>query len=347
MTATSRPRVSTLLGALLLVTGCASTVAEPAQPPPAPLTALPALEDLPRGAAPEILWAQARTLHLPGRGTVELARRFLAIVPYDDGVLAVAPEGDGYRGAVLDADGRRLDVFPSALELAASYDGSTILYRRGDALLLRDNRTGASVPVRHAGPRGGEPVAAAVDGRRAWFSVRRPDGGLTGYSWISGKASPESRLVRDGNRDGARLRWWLRADHGSCSERLGPKGDALGQTCDWTLDAWSPDGEHVLAGPADRDGVGDRRLAILPNDHWEGRGRPVVDLRSTEPADPVFLDARWEDADSVLAIVARAVPGKPRWMVRLVRIDIGGSVEAVSDTLEVPEAENPFVLGAD
>lgn len=314
-----------------------------AEHPHAAVTDLPALERLPRGRAPEVIWARGRTLHLPGGDTVQLPRRFLAFAPYDDGVLAIAPAGDGYEGVVLDRAGRQLDAFPTALEVAASHDGSTVLHRHRDRLLLRDNRTGDSLPLPPQGR--GEPVAAAVAGRFAWFAMRRPDGRVDAFAWHRGEVTPDPEgLVRDGDGEGRRIRWRLVGDDGSCSERLDPRGRSIGETCEWTLDAFSPGGRHVLAGPAYRDGIGDRQLAILPNDAWSGRGRPVVDVTLADPAAPYVLDARWEDADSVLAILAR--PGGATWSVRVVRIDIDGTVEAASRIAEVPEGENPFVLGA-
>ena len=120
---------------------------------------------------------------------------------------------------------------------------------------------------------------------------------------------------------------------GSCSKLLGG-GEFQGfSTCKHTLDAFSPDGALVLAGPAYRDGIGDGQIAIYDLD-----GRLLVD-RQTSDQHPGFLTvARWEDDTHVLTVVFQ----DDRWSI--VRMSSDGFMEYAVPPVTGQMDHNPFVL---
>jgi hypothetical protein len=120
-------------------------------------------------------------------------------------------------------------------------------------------------------------------------------------------------------------------DSGSCSGAFG-SADASNppewSTCRNTLETVSPDGRHVLAGPAYQDGIGSGEVAIYTAD-----GRRVLDLRSTAGSQAFYHSAVWEDPEHVLltvfqqghwSVVRLGVDGRAEYAVA----PVGGSMDA-------------------
>ena len=125
-------------------------------------------------------------------------------------------------------------------------------------------------------------------------------------------------------------------DSGSCSivkdvEHV-EQGTPTWQTCDYSFESFSPDGGHLLATSAYRDGIGATRLAVLDSK----TGTALLDLATPEGA---FINKMvWEDESHVLATVFQG----GRWGV--LRIGLDGSREYAVPPIAGEDVETPFVL---
>jgi hypothetical protein len=108
------------------------------------------------------------------------------------------------------------------------------------------------------------------------------------------------------------------SDNGSCSGVYNEQDqDFVFETCDNTLQAFSPDGGRLLAGPAYLDGIGDHSLTVLDT--------ATADSVADFEIDAGFIaDAAWEDDDHVLIVVYNDTG----W--RILRAGFDGSVETVA-----------------
>lgn len=123
-------------------------------------------------------------------------------------------------------------------------------------------------------------------------------------------------------------------DAGSCSEVRNPENATLWKTCANSLEAFSPDGSYVLAGPAYQDGPGGGQLTILD----ARTGDVVLDLTTAQGA--WVADGRWEDDGHVVA----PVYDNGTWAV--LRFALNGSREYATPT--APDNDtyvSPFKLG--
>jgi len=124
-------------------------------------------------------------------------------------------------------------------------------------------------------------------------------------------------------------------DDGSCWAVLpADGGPALWETCDHSLDHFSPDGELLLAGPAYRSGAGDTAIAVLDAQD----GTVLQELESTREG--FIVDTAFEDDEHVLAVVVD--DGK----AAIVRCDLAGSCERATDLAPAPDVEQPYGLPA-
>lgn len=167
------------------------------------------------------------------------------------------------------------------------------------------------------------------------------DGSVDGRTWLlKPNAEPEEVADLAGLRTVAQVGQIRGAfmtsftDDGSCWKVEDIGGGEPWETCRYSLDAFSPDGKFLLAGPAYRSGSGDGSMAILD----AATGKPKLEL--TAARDVTIYDARWEDDEHVLATVFRGTT----WAV--VRIGLNGYREyAVDKVTGDGEFFSPITLG--
>ena len=105
-------------------------------------------------------------------------------------------------------------------------------------------------------------------------------------------------------------------DDGTCSQTTAPHGNAVGETCDFTLDSFSPDGANVLAGPHTAMATATESWPwFLVTTSTEIRPRLVHYVQSLE-TDATFMASRWEDDEHVLAVTSTPIRGHQRQDVR-------------------------------
>jgi hypothetical protein len=300
--------------------------------------------DLPLGEAPQVDWIGGTTLHRADGNEVAVPGRYVDLAPFDDGWLAlgVGDEGGPY-GQQLDGDGDPVgQVFPSAYSLAVSDDGEQVLYVRDGSLLVHDNGTGEDQTVRAAGE-STEPIGFSGD--VAYYNAGGEEGTQTGYVFdgdAERRARPGTFFFRDVTDDGWTIGVTEVTDFGTCSVTVSPQGEDGGQTCDFGLDQFSPDGGHVLAGPAYRDGYADGELAVVGVD--PGTTQPLLHFLQSGERDAAFMDYTWEDDEHVLVITATPIQGTADRMFQVVRVGLDGTVENAMEPVRAAEFGNPFVL---
>ena len=302
--------------------------------------------DLPLGDAPAIAWLEGRTLHAPG-GDVQLPADFFQVVRYDDGWLGLgSADDDGYVAVRMSADGKVIDQVPTGEQLATSADGDQVLWIDGNALTIHDNTTGADIAVtRDSG--GLQPVA--VENGVAYFNVRvdgtwQKDGRWSKDGKVHDPVPGDPQPYTGASVDGLTTQLSSVDDFGSCSELRSPHGNSLGETCDFTLDGFSPDGAHLVAGPAYRDGFGDGEIAVLPAVDGIESDAAILHFQREGDADPFFLDRAWEDEEHFLVVTFTPNPGSAEGPWQIVRIGIDGSVEDAVEPVVAEDLESPFSL---
>jgi hypothetical protein len=127
-------------------------------------------------------------------------------------------------------------------------------------------------------------------------------------------------------------------DFGSCSAVVNAStSEQLWQTCDYTLGAFSPDGEYVIGQPAYLDGIGDGLVAILN----AKTGEPVVEYDTqTRQGSFLYGGTVWDADGTLLAMLY-----DDGWA--LMRLDVDGVFSNVSTgrIAGAPE-DTPLFFGA-
>lgn len=140
--------------------------------------------------------------------------------------------------------------------------------------------------------------------------------------------------VRDATEDGRLLGHTEITDGGSCSalfDTSSSSSEPVFDTCNHTLEAFSPDGDHVLASEPYHSGIGAGQIAI-----YDARTGELLADRSKKKGDMAFYNAAvWEDASHVLFSAYQ----DGQWSI--VRMDLTGAMEyavppADGDEMEVP-----------
>ena len=148
------------------------------------------------------------------------------------------------------------------------------------------------------------------------------------------------------------LKWLTRADYaglttavtrvsdtGSCSaafSSVDTSSPPAWSTCRNTLETPSPDGRHVLAGPAYGDGIGASEIAVYTAD-----GTRTLDLGSTARTQAFYHAAVWEDSEHLLLTVFQ----QGKWS--MMRLGTDGTAElAVAPVAGSMDAPPFFVAEA-
>jgi hypothetical protein len=122
---------------------------------------------------------------------------------------------------------------------------------------------------------------------------------------------------------------------GSCSALLDPADTGstpLWETCNHTLDTFSPNGDYVLASDAYGDGIGSGVIAI-----YDAADGTLLAERKNKSGGLIFYnDATWEDETHVLLSVFQ--DGK--WSI--VRMDVNGAMEFAVEPQKGDEMQVPW-----
>jgi hypothetical protein len=161
-----------------------------------------------------------------------------------------------------------------------------------------------------------------------------------GHVWASTSHGTVSRVrpmlrVADVNRNGRVIGQVSRpsSDRPACWGVFRPSGHRVFRTCDYYLDAFSPDGHRVLAERSQPRWWSVRRFAVLGRD-----GHVVASWTFDAGRHRSLSQLTWEDPHHLLGVLM----AHGQW--GLVRIGTDGSVEYAGPTVPVTDEFTPFNL---
>jgi hypothetical protein len=257
-----------------------------------------------------------------------------------NGDLAAAETGEAVvrwtpDGVVVETGGQTFGPYPSSHGLARNDNGTAVAWAtdEGDVMVYADG-AGQPEQVMHS-----DLVSLEVAALTGTDCIRGKASDCTyyvnGYNMetneseaftISGDGGtgpadvpdPSILAVTDATTDGRVLGLSEIRDDGSCSAAFDPASGStpLLETCDHTLDAFSPNGDYVLASESYHDGIGSNRIAV-----YAAAGDLMADRANTDRRLVFYNDAVWEDDTHVLF----SVYSDGMWSI--VRMDVNGAME--------------------
>jgi hypothetical protein len=309
------------------------------------------LDGLGRGALPRDGFVLGNELHVgddtvmdlaAGRGTVS------AVARVDGGYMVAVRRGEGATARFVAEDGRTTGrSWPIEGGFAVSPERNVAAFVQPDGAVTAIQDAGVRYADLGTVPAGVGAIAVAVVGETC--SARSEETGCKVFLTTSDERPRTYVAVPDGGSAQAvdtglrrivdlapngRLAGSVSVtDTGSCSEVREPDFTTVWKTCDHSFTAFSPDGTHLLAGPAYRDGAGDSSLAVLN----ASTGESVLALQTIP--DVFVAQAAWEDDEHLLATVYQ----KGRWGI--VRLDLDGNRRLVAGPVdEVEPYVSPYRL---
>lgn len=287
----------------------------------------------PRGQDPAILYADGTTLHRLDGSTVELPAQYSYLLPYADGVMGLNG-GEGERGTttIVDADGRTVEGPWDGLAGAISSDGqsvATVLYATGGVDLQLRPRTGASPDEGYTSNvvalEGDLQLAGFVGPETVAYDLTVLNNrGATQKAYVTDWSSEPRELtsvldVRTANDVTGYVAGMSKIDDLKgeyCAAVVEAATDTVvWDTCEYRLDAFSPDGRYVLAVDPQVDGLGTNTTTVLDAETGE------VVREFTTPDGSWMQDTVWESPTTFLTPVMQ----DGTWT--LVRLRVGGTVE--------------------
>ena len=287
-------------------------------------------DGLPRGEDPQVPYIlnQERRLVTPDR-TVQLPNGYAMITPYDGGWLAVGTGRSGYQTVRLDEDMDVLSTVPGGPALVTRADGSRVAYvavnRVGETVLVNASADGSDVAsavmpedreITAVGFLESDTVLYQTNDAQPIVALDHPGGPTSLQGFLNVRAVSEANglvagLVSFSNDE-------------VCSGVMDPAASTsklVWKTCDYALETFSADGQFIVAGTAQADGMGSPTLAILNAQ----TGEPVIEFMSARGQEVAVNQSAWEDSDSVIAVVY----DDGEWT--MLRATTSGELEEVTD----------------
>lgn len=306
-----------------------------ATPTPTPLEpgepVLLDVEAAPSGGPAALPVLLGSTLTEPNGDTIEVGDGVRAFVPLGDGWVVTRQRSvEDITVDRLDAEGTVIGSDRGSWGLAASEDETAVAYARptGEVMTVSEGEEPFSLGrVPMASPevvvmQGSANCRDTAESGRCTVYANDPN---KGESWSVTSGLEASRAfdfstVRGLAPDGRLAGIVSVSATGSCSAVVSADGSEQWRTCDYTLDAFSPDGRLILGRPAYLDGAGDASLALLRADS----GELVARFQNDEVTQSFVGASAWESNDAVLATVFQG----GSW--HLMRLGTDGSLSRLS-----------------
>ena len=298
----------------------------------------------PRGEDPAVAWMDGSVLHQPDGTTTDLGKAYEQVTPYDGGWAVV----DLAKGTTsfLAANGEVRESTPGQ-SLAASRDGQSLA--RAMTAAAGDQDIGL-YPVSGVGPGGYLSSVVSFDGtvdlagftgaQEVAYTLTEPNG--KSGAWVTDWEQDPRRLpglinVNAANQATGMVSGLTSIDErepGSCSAVVAAAtGQARWETCDYTLEAFSPDGRYVIGTEDYHDGIGGNTVAIL--DATDGTvlvEYSTLDIGFTQY--PV-----WETSSTVLVTTYQ----DGQWYA--LRLGLDGTMTQALDPVRAGDLANPWRWG--
>lgn len=295
------------------------------------------------GRAPGVAYVQAGgTVHLPDGTVREAAHDYNGFAVTGDLLVGGWYDNEDGNDYVDVETGGELTTTRMGQGIAQSASGRTIAWNTPDGT-IETAWDGGQVEIGKA-QRGSTVTAVTGDG--TCFEAESPSGGcavyyaprtgparLTSSHGIDDIVGSRTLHVSDVAPNGDLASQTSVSDEGSCSgvQRAG-RDKLRWETCDYSLFGFSPDGGHLLAGPAYLDGLGFADIQILD----AATGEETASFRVPEG---YIAGWTWESPDSALLVTYR-----DSW--QMVRITTSGAAETalIWDGEDRDELERPWTL---
>lgn len=342
--------VGTLAATLALgLTACGSDTGTP-DPTAEPPTDEPAISSSPPPVdqvdPPQVAYLEGRTIHLPGGDSWTLPGRYDSGRLLDGVFFGVSYDEENDHGTLqgIHRDGTVDDRGAITSPLAANQAGTTLAWMDGDHRLQTrwaDDGVDLGTLSSYAVPRrviGGPNCYEDQDGCVV-FHDERGEAHTADSHGIDDSFFPEALSVEDATEDWAVAVQTSASDTGSCSAVLdltvALKKRTVAETCDHSLGRFSPDGAHLSAYEAYRDGIGMSYVALLD-------ATTLEEIARLSP-EGFIATAVWEDVDHVLVNTYDYAQGE--WSVK--RLATDGSTETVLGPVPGKDINPIFTLLGD
>jgi hypothetical protein len=298
----------------------------------------------PRGADPSVPWMDGTVLHQPNGTTTDLGNAYQQVTPYDGG-WAVVDVAEGTT-SFLAANGEVRETV-AGRSLAVSGDGQSLA--RAMTATAGDQDIGL-YPVSGVGAGGYLSSVVSFDGTVALagftgaqevaYTLTDPQG--KSGAWVTDWEQEPRRLprlidVKAANQMTGMVSGLTSIDElepGSCSAIVAAAtGQIRWETCDFTLEAFSPDGRYVIGTDAYHDGLGGTTVAILDATD----GTVLVEYTTRDIG---FTGASvWETNSTVLVTTYQ----DGQWYA--LRLGLDGTMSQVLDPVRAGDVDNPWGWG--
>jgi hypothetical protein len=292
----------------------------------------------PRGEGPSVPWMDGTVLHQPDGTTTELGKAYQELTPYDGGWAAVdVAEGTT---SFLAADGSVSQTFDGT-SLAVSADGkrmASVLNATGGIDIGLRPVTGSNSYLSSVVAFEGTVDLAGFTGpQEVAYTLTSPQG--KSGAWVTDWEQEPRRLpglldVKAANQATGMVSGLTSLDElepGSCSAIVvAATGQIRWETCDYTLEAFSPDGRYVIGTEDYHDGLGGDTVAIL--DATDGT---VLVEYSTKDVG-LTGSSVWETDSTVLVTTYQ----DGQWYA--LRLGIDGQMTQVLDPVRAGDVDNPW-----
>lgn len=298
----------------------------------------------PRGEDPAVPWMDGTVLHQPDGTTTDLGKAYQQFTPYDGGWAVV----DLARGTTsfLAANGDVREAIPGH-SLAVSRDGQSLA--RAMTAAAGDQDIGL-YPVSGVGPGGYLSSVVSFDGtvdlagftgaQEVAYALTEPNG--KSGAWVTDWEQDPRRLsglldVKAANQATGMVSGMTSIDEqepGSCSAvAAAATGQIRWETCDYTLEAFSPDGRYVIGTDAYHDGLGGTTVALLDATD----GTVLVEYSTRDLG--LTGSAVWETSSTVLMTTYQ----DGQWYA--LRLGLDGKMTQALDPVRAGDVDNPWAWG--
>jgi hypothetical protein len=295
----------------------------------------------PRGEDPSVPWMDGNVLHHPDGTTTDLGKAYQQVTPYDGGWAVV----DVARGTTsfLAANGDVRETV-AGQSLAVSRDSQSLA--RAMTAAAGDQDIGL-YPVSGVGPGGYLSSVVSFDGtvdlagftgaQEVAYTLTEPNG--KSGAWVTDWEQDPRRLpglidVKAANQATGMVSGLTSIDErepGSCSAVVAAaSGQIRWETCDYTLEAFSPDGRYVIGTDDYHDGLGGNTVAILDATD----GTVLVEYSTRDIG--FTASAVWETSSTVLMTTYQ----DGQWYA--LRLGLDGKMAQVLDPVRAADVDNPW-----
>ena len=271
----------------------------------------------------------------------DLPAAYDTVAPYRGGWLAVQRRQGTPYVVQIDASGNVVSSRQGGDRIVVSDDGVEVSWVAGGKLYLDSTNGHSETPQSIDLPAGADasPVGFVAPGS-VLARVGAPDGeywvtDFSGHQVLQGKML----AVRATNMQRALLgaQSSYNTTTGTSCWRVATNrgGDREPETCDWTINAFSPAGAYVAGYPSGVDGLGSPTVALLD----AGTLDLVARFDRVGNGETHVGDVAWEDDSHVLATLYE----DGTW--HLVRLGLDGDIQTIDEAPGAPE-DSPFHFAA-